>query len=91
GLLAEARFRPDADGLLRRGPDRLALTLRTFPDRPELPVIAAAIQEQWRQVGVAVRVAVGNSSDIPFGHRDGTLEVGLLARNFGVVPDAFGA
>lgn len=91
GLLAEARFRPDADGVLRRGPDRLALTLRTFPDRPELPVIAAAIQEQWRQAGVAVRVAVGNSSDIPFGHRDGTLEVGLLARNFGVVPDAFGA
>lgn len=91
GLLAEAGFRPDADGILRRGPDRLALTLRTFPDRPELPVIAAAIQEQWRQVGIAVRVAVGNSSDIPFGHRDGTLEVGLLARNFGVVPDAFGA
>lgn len=90
-LLAEAGFRPDADGLLRRGPDRLALMLRTFPDRPELPVIAAAIQEQWRQVGVALRVAVGNSSDIPFGHRDGTLEVGLLARNFGVVPDAFGA
>jgi peptide/nickel transport system substrate-binding protein len=91
GLLAEAGFRPDADGVLQRGPDRLALTLRTFPDRPELPVIAAAIQEQWRQVGVTVRVAVGNSSDIPFGHRDGTLEVGLLARNFGVVPDAFGA
>ncbi|TSP12150.1 ABC transporter substrate-binding protein [Cupriavidus campinensis] len=91
GLLAEAGFQPDTDGLLRRGPDRLALMLRTFPDRPELPVIAAAIQEQWRQVGVAVRVAVGNSSDIPFGHRDGTLEVGLLARNFGVVPDAFGA
>lgn len=89
-LLAEAGFRADADGTLRRGAERLALTLRTFPDRPELPVMAAAIQEQLRLVGVQVRVAVGNSSDIPFAHRDGTLEMGLMARNYGVVPDAYG-
>lgn len=89
-LLASTGWRAGDDGILRRGNARFALTLRTFPDRPELPVIATAIQEQLRLVGIQVRVAVGNSSDIPFAHRDGTLEIGLLARNYGVVPDAYG-
>jgi len=35
-------------------------------------------------------VAVGNSGDIPFAHRDGSLDIGLMSRNYGVVPDAFG-
>jgi peptide/nickel transport system substrate-binding protein len=61
--------------------DRLALTLRTFPDRPELPMIATALQEQWRQLGIAVQVVIGNSGDVPRGHRDGSLELALLARN----------
>lgn len=90
GMLAAAGWLPGSDGILRKGQARFALTLRTFPDRPELPVIATAIQEQLRLVGVQVRVAIGNSSDIPFAHRDGSLEMGLIARNYGVVPDAFG-
>ncbi|XQU68806.1 ABC transporter substrate-binding protein [Cupriavidus sp. H18C1] len=90
-LLAELGWRPGTDGVLARDGKRFALTLQTFPDRPELPVIAAAIQEQLRLIGVQVRVAVGNSSEIPLGHRDGTLEMGLIARNYGAVPDAFGA
>ncbi|MCG5259532.1 ABC transporter substrate-binding protein [Cupriavidus gilardii] len=89
-LLAELGWRPGTDGVLVRDGKRFALTLQTFPDRPELPVIAAAIQEQLRLVGVRIRVAVGNSSEIPLGHRDGTLEMGLIARNYGAVPDAFG-
>lgn len=90
-LLAAAGWKPGADGILRRGDARFALTLRTFPDRPELPVVATAIQEQMRLVGIDLRVAVGNSSDIPFAHRDGSLQLGLIARNYGVVPDAFGS
>ncbi len=90
-LLADLGWRPGTDGVLARNGKRFALTLQTFPDRPELPVIAAAIQEQLRLVGVQIRVAVGNSSEIPLGHRDGTLEMGLIARNYGAVPDAFGA
>lgn len=89
-LLAELGWRPGTDGVLARDGKRFALTLQTFPDRPELPVVAAAIQEQLRLVGVQIRVAVGNSSEIPLGHRDGTLEMGLIARNYGAVPDAFG-
>lgn len=90
GLLAELGWKPGVDGILVRGDQRFALTLRTFPDRPELPLLAAAIQDQLKQVGIALAVAVGNSSEIPAGHKDGTLELGLLARNFSLVPDPIG-
>ena len=76
-----------SDGIWQRDGERLALTLRTFPDRPELPLIAAAVQEQLRQTGVAVKVLIGNSGEIPARHRDGSLELALAARNYGLVPD----
>lgn len=83
-LLAQAGFGPQA-------PQRpLRLSLRTFPDRPELPVLAAAIQEQLRQVGVVVDVLIGNSGDVPLRHRDGTLEMALAARQLALVPDPLG-
>ncbi|WP_229223672.1 ABC transporter substrate-binding protein [Duganella sp. sic0402] len=86
-LLAQAGFRPGTDGILWRDGRRFALKLHTFVDRPELPLIASAIQEEMRQIGIAVTVIVGNSSDIPAGHRSGSLEMGLVARNFGTTPD----
>ena len=64
-----------------------SLELRTFVDRPELPLLSAVIQEQLRQVGLGVRVSIGNSGDIPAGHRDGTLVMGLMGRNYAFVPD----
>lgn len=90
-LLAEAGWRRGAEGLLDAQGRPLRLTLRTFPDRPELPLIATALQDQWRQAGIAVRVAVGNSGDIPLGHRDGSLELALAARHYAGVPDPIGA
>lgn len=89
-LLREAGWQRHADGL--RGPDGKPLTLaiRTFLDRPELPLIATALQEQWRQAGIAVQVRIGNSGDIPMGHRDGTLQLALAARNYTHVPDPAG-
>jgi peptide/nickel transport system substrate-binding protein len=86
-LLAQAGWQPGTDGIRRRAGQRLELKLTTFVDRPELPLIAAALQEEMRQIGIAVRVVIGNSSDIPAGHRSGMLEMGLVARNFGNVPD----
>ncbi|MDN3558080.1 ABC transporter substrate-binding protein [Halomonas maura] len=75
------------DGIRTRDGRRLALTLTTFADRPELPIIATALQDQWRELGVDVAVNVGNASEIPAGHHDGSLEMGLMARNYGLVPD----
>ena len=86
-LLRQAGFVPGADGIVRRDGRRFEITLTTFVDRPELPLIATAVQEELRQVGIAVKVVVGNSSDIPAGHRSGALQIGLVARNFGSLPD----
>ncbi|KAF1042745.1 MAG: Glutathione-binding protein GsiB [Herbaspirillum frisingense] len=86
-LLEEAGWRPGSDGIRRRDGRRFELNLTTFVDRPELPLIAAALQEEMRQIGIAVRVVIGNSGDIPAGHRSGALQMGLAARNFGNLPD----
>lgn len=90
-LLRELGWHADAQGMLFRSDgaqtEVFSLNLRTFPDRPELPIVATAVQEQLRQLGIRVTVSLGNSSDIPAGHRDGSLELALGARNFAVAPD----
>jgi peptide/nickel transport system substrate-binding protein len=89
-LLASRGWTPGADGWLSRGGVPFKVTLRTYPDRPELPVIAAAVQAQLKQVGIDVVVAIGNSSEVPSGHKDGSLELALVARNYALVPDPIG-
>lgn len=88
-LLRSAGWHRSGDGRQWRDStgQPVSLTLRTFPDRPELPIVATALQEQWRQLGVPVRVAIGNSGDIPLGHRDGSLQIALMARNYASTPD----
>lgn len=86
-LLSEAGWEQGADGQLQREGQPLTVTLLTYPDRPELPALASAIQDQLRQIGVQVRVEVTNSSEIPVKHEDGTLELGLLARHLALVSD----
>lgn len=87
-LLAEAGWAPGSDGILEREGRKFSVTLRTFPDRPELPLLATAIQAKLKDLGIALDVRVGNSSEIPAGHQDGSLELGLYARNYALVPDA---
>jgi len=87
-LLAQAGWRPGSDGILERNGQKFSVTLRTFPDRPELPIIATAVQAKLKDLGIALDVKVGNSSEIPAGHQDGSLELGLYARNYALVPDA---
>ncbi|WP_342713642.1 ABC transporter substrate-binding protein [Oceanisphaera psychrotolerans] len=89
-LLAGLGWQADGEGMLSRNGTPFKLTLTTFSDRPELPLLATAIQDQWRELGVELAVNVANSSEIPAGHRDGTLELGLMARNFALVPDPLG-
>ncbi len=89
-LWSELGWQRGRDGIFERNGERLSFTLRTFPDRPELPLVVAAIQEQLRQSGVQIRVAIGNSGDIPLRHRDGSLELALAARQYGLVPDPIG-
>jgi len=86
-LLAEAGWTPGAGGVLTKDGEPLRLTLRTYPDRAELPALATAIQASLAEIGVGIEVEVGNSSEIPAGHADGTLELGLFARHFALVSD----
>lgn len=89
-LLRAAGWTPGPSGILQRDGKPFKVTLRTFSDRPELPIIATAIQAQFREVGIDMAVAIMNSGEIPGGHKDGSLELALLARNYSLVPDPIG-
>jgi peptide/nickel transport system substrate-binding protein len=89
-LLAGAGWAPGPDGILTRDGQRFALTLTTYPDRPELQLVAAVLEQQFRAIGIEVTINLTNSSEIPAGHQAGTLELGLLARNFALIPDPIG-
>ena len=84
-LLAELGWKKQDDGKLYRNGKAFELTLITYADRPELTTTATAIQAQWAKLGVQLKVDITNSSMIPAGHTDGSLEVAMIARNFGSV------
>ncbi len=86
-LLKEQGWKLNKDGMLERDGKPFELTLITYADRPELTNVATAIQAQWKKLGVKLNVNITNSSAIPAGHQDGTLEVALIARNYGVIAD----
>lgn len=87
--LAKLGWTPGADGIVEKDGQPLRLKLLTYADRPELPLVATALQDQFRQVGIDVEVSVTNASSIPAGHQDGTLQLALAARNYSLVPDPF--
>lgn len=89
-LLAGLGWVAGDDGIMIRNGERFALTLITYPDRPELPLVAAALEQQFRAIGVELTINSTNSSAIPAGHQDGSLELGLLARNFALIPNPIG-
>lgn len=89
-LLREAGWKAGADGILQRDGKPFKLTLITFPDRPELPLIAMVIQQQLQQVGIGITINSTNSSEIPIKHHDNTLEMALFSRNFALTPDPTG-
>lgn len=90
-LIALGFGQDDKGNLLYKDGKPVSFTLKTFSDRPELPVIATAMQDQFKKLGINVNVAVGNFSDIPASHQDGSLEMALYARNYGLIPDPLGA
>ncbi|WP_158162585.1 ABC transporter substrate-binding protein [Grimontia hollisae] len=86
-LLASLGWKMGDNGILERDGEPFRLTLITYADRPELATVATAIQAQWAELGVDLKVDITNSSMIPAGHTDGSLEVALIARNFGFIAD----
>lgn len=89
-LLDEAGWMPGPDGIRAKDGARLEATLLTPGNRPELPVMATAIQAQLRAVGMAVSIAVGQPAAIPAAVRDGTMQMTMFARTYVNVPDPIG-
>lgn len=89
-LLAGLGWQAGPDGVLVRDNQRFEIDMVTYADRPELIVVATAIQAQWRELGIDLNVGVVNSSGIPGGHLDGTLDTALVARNYGNIADPLG-
>lgn len=87
-LLDSAGWVRGPDGIRTKGDVRFAGTLRTFANRPELPVIATAMQAQFRAVGFDLGISVGEWQAIYEGQKDGSLDLGLSSRNLVMVPDA---
>lgn len=89
-LLSDLGWTAGDDGILTRDGERFAVTLTTYPDRPELPLVASVLEQQFRAIGVALTINTTNSSEISSGHQDGSLDLGLIARNFGLIPNPVG-
>lgn len=87
---AAAGWTPGADGVLQKDGQRFEVELLTYPDRPELPLTAAVLEQLFRDIGIAVTINATNSSEIPAKHAAGTLQMALFARNFALVPDPIG-
>lgn len=88
--LADAGWTVGADGILQRGGQPLRIELLTYPDRPELPLVAAVLEQQFAAIGATVIINSTNFSEIPAKHADGTLSTALFARNFALTPDPVG-
>lgn len=86
-LLADLGWKRGETGVLERDGGPFKLTMMTYADRPELTTVATAIQAQWAKLGVELKVDVTNSSMIPASHQDGSLQLALIARNFGINAD----
>ncbi|MBW1946924.1 MAG: ABC transporter substrate-binding protein [Deltaproteobacteria bacterium] len=89
-LLAEAGWNPGPQGILLKDGIPFKITLDTYSARPMLPPVATALHAQLRQVGIDISIAIGESSNIPAKRKDGALQMALLARNYGLIPDPIG-
>ena len=70
-LLAEAGFKPGADGVLQKDGKRLAFSLMVDKGNPEREQIALYTQQSWKQLGADVKVDVEEwSVYIKRGNRD---------------------
>ena len=89
-LLAEAGWTPGVDGILTKDGHQMRASMVVPSNRPELPIIAQALQSQFREIGVAIEVKPGPSGALPGMVKDGSLQTALLARTYVNVPDPIG-
>ncbi len=86
-LLDQAGWLAGADGIRAKDGVRLAAKLITLANRPELPVMASAIQAQLRQIGMDIAIEVGPGNSVPAAIKDGTMQFTLVSRTYVNVPE----
>lgn len=89
-LLDEAGWKLGSDGIRIKDGKQFKVELVTYSSRPMLPLVAEAVQAMLKKVGVVIDITVGQYSLLENRHKDGSLQMGLLARNFNQVPDPIG-
>lgn len=89
-LLDEVGWRPGPGGIRVKDGRRLTLEILTHPSRPELPVMAQAIQASLRDIGMETTIRTGHSDQIIQGHQDNTVQIALTSRSFVLLPDPLG-
>lgn len=88
--LADAGWTLNSEGVLERAGQTMEIEILTYPDRPELPLVAAVLEQQFATVGAATVINSTNYTEIPAKHNSGELSTALFARNFALVPDPVG-
>jgi len=88
--LAKAGWVLNAQGVREKNGKAMEIEILTFPDRPELPLIAAVLEQQFAAVGALPTINNTSYTEIPAKHNNGTLSTALFARNFALVPNAVG-
>jgi peptide/nickel transport system substrate-binding protein len=86
-LLDQAGFARGADGIRSRDGVRLAATMLTIANRPELTIMGTAMQAQLRAVGMELAVEPGPSAAVPAAIQAGTLQMSMFARTYVNVPE----
>ena len=85
-LLAEAGWAPGPDGILTRDGTRFSFTM-VVGKQPEIASVAEAIQAQFAEIGIEVKLENGGQGLVLEAVANGSFLFGLTRRNYGAVPD----
>jgi peptide/nickel transport system substrate-binding protein len=86
-LLAEAGWKDtDGDGIVDKNGKPLEITLFTYPERPGLPLIAQAVQAQYKEVGITLKTSVMNNSAMSEEVKKGTWDMQMSAFATAMIP-----
>jgi peptide/nickel transport system substrate-binding protein len=86
-LLDQAGWPRGADGVRAKDGVRLAATMLTIANRPELTVMGTAMQAQLKAIGMELAVEPGPSAAIPAAIQAGTMQMTMFARTYVNVPE----
>ena len=86
-MLDAAGWVKGQDGIRTKAGARLAASMLVPTNRPELTVMATAVQSQLRGIGIEIAVEPIQSSSVPETVRNNTMQSTLIARTYVNVPD----